>query len=90
METESNHFKPDEAENNFFAFLTLPPEENPKGYAMKQIAPTDPNQDEIRIQFMLRNPPSYAIVSNFGATLVSLVLPDRNGQLEDCVLGFDT
>ena len=59
-------------------------------YSIKQLKPTDEEGKEIRFQLMLRNPPSYAVVSNFGATLVSLFLPDRVGQLQDCVLGFDT
>lgn len=31
-----------------------------------------------------------AVVSDFGATLVRLFVPDNRGQLEDVVLGFDT
>jgi aldose 1-epimerase len=31
-----------------------------------------------------------ARVSNYGGTVVSLVVPDRNGAFEDVVLGFDT
>jgi aldose 1-epimerase len=30
-----------------------------------------------------------ASITDFGATLQSLVLPDRSGTLEDCILGFD-
>ena len=29
-------------------------------------------------------------ITNFGATIVSLKVPDRNGKLEDVVLGYDT
>lgn len=29
-------------------------------------------------------------VTDFGATLTSLMLPDKNGALADCVLGFDS
>lgn len=31
-----------------------------------------------------------AKLTNFGAVLVSLFVPDKNGKLEDVVLGFDT
>lgn len=31
-----------------------------------------------------------ATVTNFGATLTSLTLPDRNGNIEEVTLGFDT
>ena len=31
-----------------------------------------------------------ATVTNYGANLVSLKVPDRNGVAEDVVLGFDT
>lgn len=31
-----------------------------------------------------------AKLTNFGAVLVSLIVPDKNGKLEDVVLGFDT
>lgn len=31
-----------------------------------------------------------AVLTNFGAVLVSLFVPDKNGKLEDVVLGFDT
>eukprot|EP01050_Picozoa_sp_SAG11_P012436 SAG11_NODE_1380_length_5081_cov_6.100963_6_plen_123_part_00 len=31
-----------------------------------------------------------ASITDFGATLQSLCLPDRDGKLEDCILGFDS
>ena len=31
-----------------------------------------------------------AKIINFGANLVSLLVPDQNGNLEDVVLGYDT
>ena len=30
------------------------------------------------------------VLSSFGATIVSLELPDREGEIKDVVLGFDT
>lgn len=30
------------------------------------------------------------LLSSFGATILNLYLPDKNGKVEDCVLGFDT
>ena len=31
-----------------------------------------------------------ARISNYGGTVVSLTMPDKNGKLDDVVLGFDT
>ena len=31
-----------------------------------------------------------AKITNFGAVLVSLLVPDKNGKIDDVVLGFDT
>ena len=40
--------------------------------------------------FTLRNVHgATATISNYGGTLISLLMPDRNGQLGDVVLGFD-
>ena len=39
--------------------------------------------------FMLRNGAMEAVVTNFGARLVSLCVPDRRGTLTDVVMGFD-
>ncbi|PNR87429.1 aldose 1-epimerase [Petrotoga sp. 9T1HF07.CasAA.8.2] len=41
--------------------------------------------------FTLRNENGITVqVTNYGATLVSLYLPDKKGELEDIILGFDT
>lgn len=39
--------------------------------------------------YTLRNKGMEACITNYGARLVSLMVPDRNGQLADVVLGFD-
>ena len=41
-------------------------------------------------QFVLRQGPWIAKITNFGASLVELHLPDRAGNLADVVLGFDS
>jgi aldose 1-epimerase len=38
---------------------------------------------------VLRNSGMEACITNYGARLVSLMVPDRDGRLEDVVLGFD-
>ncbi len=41
--------------------------------------------------FALRNPNGVEVrVSNYGASIISIVVPDRNHQLDDVVLGFDS
>jgi aldose 1-epimerase len=41
--------------------------------------------------FKLENPSgAYVEVSNYGATLVSIVVPDKNGELYHAILGFPT
>lgn len=39
--------------------------------------------------YTLKNHGLEACITNYGARLVSLMVPDRNGKLEDVVLGFD-
>ncbi|OIV90279.1 hypothetical protein TanjilG_08316 [Lupinus angustifolius] len=46
-------------------------------------------KDPIRI-FELKNGDLSLKVTNWGATLVSLVLPDKNGKLGDIVLGYES
>jgi aldose 1-epimerase len=41
--------------------------------------------------YTLRNPSGVEVrLTNYGATVVSITTPDREGRLEDIVLGFDT
>ncbi|KAL3512170.1 hypothetical protein ACH5RR_024887 [Cinchona calisaya] len=40
--------------------------------------------------FELNNGTMHLKVSNFGCTITSLSVPDKNGKLDDVVLGFDT
>ncbi|PNX88167.1 aldose 1-epimerase-like protein, partial [Trifolium pratense] len=47
------------------------------------------NHDDIKL-FELKKGDLTLKVTNWGATLVSLVLPDKNGKLGDIVLGYDT
>jgi aldose 1-epimerase len=43
------------------------------------------------ILYTLKNPKGITVkVMNYGATLVSLAMPDKNGNLSDIALGFDT
>lgn len=39
--------------------------------------------------YTIQSGPIQAVLSDLGATLVKLFVPDRNGQLSDIVLGFD-
>lgn len=40
--------------------------------------------------YILKNKKAYAAITNYGARLVSLVVPSRNGNLTDVVLGYDS
>ena len=41
-------------------------------------------------RYMLRNPDGMEIkVISYGATLTSLRVPDKNGKIDDIILGFD-
>lgn len=40
--------------------------------------------------YMLKNKKTYAAITNYGARLVSLVVPSKNGNLTDVVLGYDS
>jgi len=42
------------------------------------------------IRWTLKSRKCEAVLSSFGATIVKMLLPDKNGKIEDCVLGFDT
>lgn len=46
--------------------------------------------DDGDTRFHLESNNVEVILSAFGATIVSLKLPDKNGNVEDCVLGFDS
>jgi len=49
-----------------------------------------PNGEPVEL-FALRNARGFvALITNYGATIVSLRTPDRNGNLADIVLGFET
>ena len=41
-------------------------------------------------RFQLENEHAKVVLSSFGATIVSLELPDKDGKWADCVLGFET
>ncbi|KAJ1386876.1 Glycoside hydrolase-type carbohydrate-binding [Sesbania bispinosa] len=52
-------------------------------------AKKEKEKDHIRL-FQLKKGDLSLKVTNWGATLVSLVLPDKNGKLGDIVLGYDS
>ena len=59
--------------------------------AMPTSAPFGKTTDGTEVQlFTLRNAQGVtATISNFGGTLTSLMVPDKNGKLGDVILGFD-
>ena len=59
--------------------------------AMPTSAPFGKTTDGTEVQlFTLRNSQGVtATISNFGGTLTSLLVPDKNGKLGDVILGFD-
>ncbi len=46
--------------------------------------------DEINIYTLINSPGSKLEIINYGAIIVSLHVPDRNGKLEDVVTGYDS
>ncbi len=40
--------------------------------------------------YIIKNKNAYAAITNYGARLVSLIIPSRNGNLTDVVLGYDS
>ena len=48
-----------------------------------------PNGEEIKIFHLENKTGAYAEVLQYGAILVKLCVPDRNGELRDVVLGYD-
>lgn len=44
---------------------------------------------EIQLFRIIHESGAYIEVTNFGATWVSAVIPDKNGQLQDVILGYD-
>ena len=63
----------------------------PEGTVMPESTPTPASPlDEAIKQYTLTNGRITAKVSNFGAVLVALEVPDRAGKVADVALGFDT
>lgn len=50
----------------------------------------DLNGNTVRLFTLSNSNGIVAKITNFGATLVSLFVPDKNGKLDDVVLGFDS
>lgn len=42
------------------------------------------------VRWTLKSEECEVLLSSFGATIVKLLLPDKSGNIADCVLGFDT
>jgi len=64
---------------------------NKKGSAMVEKASfgkTDKGE-EVSIYTLTNESGAKAKITNYGATVVSLLMPDRTGKLEDVVLGYD-
>ncbi len=52
--------------------------------------PNHLNSADLKIFSLVNQSGSKMIVTNFGAKVMSLWMPDKNGKLEDIVLGYDT
>ena len=53
-----------------------------------EVTPCDPTAPSEK-RFLLKCAEYSVLVSSFGATIVQLNLPDKLGNVKDCVLGFD-
>jgi aldose 1-epimerase len=77
----------------FFGFLIFIPPHNPAGADRKaQVSDFGKTNDGISVfRYILTNKKgAEAAVISYGATLVSLKVPDRAGKSADVVLGYDT
>ena len=57
---------------------------------IKEVFGTTPEGRVVHIYFLTNQNGLEAAITNYGATLVSLKVPDRSGNFGDVVLGFDT
>ena len=48
------------------------------------------NGDSINLYTLINNHGLQASITNYGATLVSLKVPDQRGEIDDVTLGFDS
>lgn len=66
------------------------PQTQAKHKMNKRVFGTTASGEEVDLYVLTNNHGVEAVISTFGGALVSLKLPDRNGRLEDVVLGYDT
>jgi aldose 1-epimerase len=84
----------------FFLFVTLTVQScflshRNEDNTMEQKTPADPFADTVDDKvvelYRLKNANGMdVLITNYGATIVSLRVPDRSGQLDDVVLGYDS
>jgi aldose 1-epimerase len=77
----------------FFGFLMFKPSPDPAGADRKvQVSDFGKTSDGISVSryVLTNNKGAEASVISYGATLVSLKVPDRDGKSADIVLGYDT
>ncbi len=73
----------------FCLFTFCGPSEKSADSITKKSFATTPDGMQTDIYTLVNSNGIEAQVTNFGATLVSLKVPDKNGKLDDVVLGFD-
>ncbi|MGC2722002.1 MAG: hypothetical protein WA209_20640, partial [Candidatus Acidiferrales bacterium] len=62
-----------------------------KGLTVQKLSfGTAPDGQAIDIYTLKNSKGMEAKITNYGATLVSLIVPDRHGKMDDVVLGFDS
>jgi aldose 1-epimerase len=73
-----------------------PTEEQPQAKEMKimdvkeEVFGSTPDGKQVNIYTLTNTNGITAKVTNYGATLTSLIVPDKNGEPADVILGFDT
>ena len=73
-----------------FTLAALCQQMEAKSRITKKVFGTTSNGEEADIYVLANKGGMEAVITNFGATLVSLKAPDNKGKLADVVLGYDT
>ncbi|MHB8578745.1 MAG: aldose epimerase family protein [Ignavibacteriaceae bacterium] len=73
-------------------FITLLPQQNKKGHSMIEKSVFGKMKDGKEVyMYTLKNKPGAEVkIITYGATVVSLTTPDRNGKYADVALGYDS
>jgi len=73
----------------FLSFLSCQKNSEVNQMIEKQVFGTMPDGKEVYIFTLTNSSGAKAKITNYGAAVVALIVPDRNGKMEDVVTGFE-